>query len=73
MGYYVLIHTLSDPSEGCEVAGQEMSRNMEGTEKQGILEHMLICWSPWAYMPLSHCMFRAKVTLDVQIAQLRQH
>lgn len=43
MGYYVLIHTLSDPSEGCEVAGQEMSRNMEGTEKQGILEHMLIC------------------------------
>ena len=40
MGYYVLIHTWSDSSEGCEVARQEMSVNTEQTEKQGILEHM---------------------------------
>lgn len=42
MGNYVLIHTWSDSNEGCELAGQEMSRSMEKTEKQGILEHM--CW-----------------------------
>lgn len=32
MGCYVLIHTWSDSNEGCEVAGQEMSINMEETE-----------------------------------------
>lgn len=37
MGHYGLIHTWS---EGCEVAWQEMSVNMEETEYRGILEHM---------------------------------
>lgn len=31
MGYYTLVHTWSDSSEGCEVAGQEMSTNLEKT------------------------------------------
>lgn len=34
MNYYVLSHSWSDSSEVCDVAGQEMSINMEGTEKQ---------------------------------------
>lgn len=43
MRFYVLIHTWSDSNEGCEVAGQEMPINVQGTEKQGILEHVLTC------------------------------
>lgn len=39
MGYYTVIHTWSDSSEGCKVARREMSVNMEEIGKRGISGH----------------------------------